>query len=62
VATLTLKFIDDQLADISKALNNIESGLQQFKEQNKTVNLSEEAKGYLERLNAVDNERRTRRN
>lgn len=57
VATLTLKFIDEQLADISKELNNSETGLQQFKEHNKTVNLSEEAKGYLERLNEVDDER-----
>ena len=57
VATLTLKFIDDQLADISKELNNIETGLQQFKEHNKTVNLSEESKNYLDRLSAIDNER-----
>src|SRR5204863_3582118 len=39
VAALTLKFIDEQLADISKELNNIESALQQFKEHNKTVDL-----------------------
>jgi tyrosine-protein kinase Etk/Wzc len=57
VATLTLKFIDEQLADISKELNNIESGLQQFKEHNKTVNLSEESKNYLTQLNAIDNDR-----
>src|SRR5258706_2250683 len=57
VATLTLKFVDAQLSDVSKELNNIESNLQQFKERNKTVNLSEESKGYLERLNEVDNDR-----
>jgi capsular exopolysaccharide synthesis family protein len=57
VATLTLKFIDEQLADISKELGSNETDLQQYKEHNKTVNLSEEAKSFLERLNAIDVER-----
>jgi capsular exopolysaccharide synthesis family protein len=57
VATLTLKFIDDQLTDISKELNNIETELQQFKEHNKTVDLSEESKNYLSRLSSIDNDR-----
>lgn len=57
VATLTLKFVDTLLANTSKELNNIETGLQQFKEHNKTANLSEESKNYLERLNEIDNER-----
>jgi tyrosine-protein kinase Etk/Wzc len=57
VATLTLKFIDEQLEDISKELGSNESELQQYKEHNKTVNLSEESKNYLERLNTIDAER-----
>ena len=57
VATLTLKFIEEQLADVSKELGSNESELQQYKEHNKTVNLSEESKNYLERLNTIDVER-----
>jgi capsular exopolysaccharide synthesis family protein len=57
VATLTLKFIDEQLADISKELGSNETELQHYKEHNKTVNLSEEAKSYLERLNNIDADR-----
>jgi len=57
VATLTLKFIDEQLEDITKELSSIESDLQQYKEHNKTVNLSEESKNFLERLNTIDIER-----
>lgn len=57
VATLTLKFIDEQLSDVSKELGSNESELQQYKEHNKTVNLSEESKNFLERLNIIDAER-----
>jgi len=57
VATLTLKFIDAQLADVSKELNSFETNLQQFKEHNKTVNLSEESKNFLSQLDEIDNNR-----
>ena len=57
VATLTLKFIDEQLGDKSKELSANESDLQEYKEHNKTINLSEESKNFLERLNALDAER-----
>jgi tyrosine-protein kinase Etk/Wzc len=57
VAGLTLKFIDEQLEEISKSLNSSELELQKFKEQKGTVDLSEESKAYLERVTAVDEER-----
>ncbi|MEY4593715.1 MAG: hypothetical protein RIQ47_125 [Bacteroidota bacterium] len=57
VAGLTLKFVDEQLDEISKTLNSTEQALQQFKEQKGTVNLSEESKAYLERVTAVDADR-----
>ena len=57
VASLTLQFLDDQLASTSKEVSSIESELQGFKESNKTVNLSEESKSVLDRLNAIDVEK-----
>lgn len=57
VAGLTLKFVDEQLDEISKTLNTTEQALQQFKEEKGTVNLSEESKAYLERVTAVDADR-----
>ncbi len=57
VAALTLKFVDEQLEEISKTLNATELDLQKFKEQKGTVNLSEESKAYLERVTAVDETR-----
>jgi tyrosine-protein kinase Etk/Wzc len=57
VAALTLKFIDEQLEEISKTLNATENELQKFKEQKGTVDLSEESRAYLERLTTVDESR-----
>lgn len=57
VAGLTLKFVDEQLEEISKTLNTTEQALQQFKEDKGTVNLSEESKAYLERVTSVDADR-----
>ncbi|MBK7570612.1 MAG: polysaccharide biosynthesis tyrosine autokinase [Bacteroidetes bacterium] len=57
VAALTLKFVDEQLEEISKTLNATELDLQKFKEEKGTVNLSEESKAYLERVTAVDETR-----
>jgi tyrosine-protein kinase Etk/Wzc len=57
VAGLTLKFIDEQLQDISKTLNTTELELQKFKEEKGTVDLSEESKAYLERVTAIDQDR-----
>lgn len=57
VAALTLKFVDEQLDEISKTLNVAELDLQKFKEQKGTVNLSEESKAYLERVTSVDETR-----
>ncbi len=57
VAGLTLKFVDEQLADISKALGSIEEDLQNFKEQKGTVDLSAESQAYLERLTNIDEDR-----
>lgn len=57
VASLTLKFVDEQLAGTSSVLSGIENQLQAFKEKNKTVNLSEEAKNILTKLNDIDAEK-----
>ena len=57
VAALTLKFVDEQLEEISKTLNATELDLQKFKESKGTVNLSEESKAYLERVTSVDETR-----
>lgn len=57
VASLTLDFVEDQLDQTSKAVSDVEAELQQFKERNKTVNLNEESKAFLERLNSVDMEK-----
>lgn len=57
VAGLTLKFIDEQLQDISKTLNTTELELQKFKEERGTVDLSEESRAYLERVTAIDETR-----
>lgn len=57
VASLTLKFVDQQMDATSNELSSIEQELQSYKEKNSTVNLSEEAKAYLERMNVLDVER-----
>lgn len=57
VAALTLKFVDEQLEEISKTLNKTELELQKFKEERGTVDLSEESKAYLERVTSVDENR-----
>ncbi|MEO8085853.1 MAG: Wzz/FepE/Etk N-terminal domain-containing protein, partial [Bacteroidota bacterium] len=57
VAGLTLKFVDEQLIDISKTLGGIEQDLQKFKEEKGTVNLSQESQAYLERLTNIDADR-----
>ncbi len=57
VAALTLKFVDEQLADISTTLHSTEQELQKFKEEKGTVNLSEESKAYLERVTSIDADR-----
>ncbi|MBT8195566.1 MAG: hypothetical protein KJO64_04015, partial [Bacteroidia bacterium] len=54
IASLTLHFVDDQLDNITGVLNGIEADLQNFKEKNGTVNLSEESNAMLDRLNQVD--------
>ena len=57
VASLTLNFVDEQLDQTSKAVSDVEIELQQFKERNETVNLNEESKAFLEKLNTVDMEK-----
>jgi capsular exopolysaccharide synthesis family protein len=57
VAALTLKFVDEQLEEISKTLNTTELELQKFKEEKGTVDLSEESKAFLERVTSVDENR-----
>lgn len=57
VASLTLKFVDEQLNETTDQLEAIEQELQSFKEKNKTVDLSLESKAILDRLNSVETER-----
>src|SRR5688572_16951994 len=57
VASLTLHFVNEQLDQTSKVVSDIEAELQGFKEENKTVNLSEESKAVLDKLNAIDIEK-----
>jgi capsular exopolysaccharide synthesis family protein len=57
VASLTLQFVDEQLEKTSEVVKSIEAELQEFKEENKTVNLSEESKSFLDRLNTMDVEK-----
>src|SRR4030095_317066 len=57
VAGLTLKFVDEQLSDISKTLGSIEQDLQKFKEEKGTVDLSQESQAYLERMTSIDADR-----
>jgi len=57
VASLTLKFVDEQLDTTSKQLSNIEEELQSFKENHKTVDLSIESKSILDKLNVIESDR-----
>lgn len=57
VASLTLKFVDQQLDTISQQLGSIEQSLQKFKEKNRTVDLSTESKEILEKINSVETDR-----
>jgi capsular exopolysaccharide synthesis family protein len=57
VAALTLKFVDEQLEEISKTLNTTELELQKFKEKQGMVDLSEESKSYLVRVTSIEQDR-----
>ncbi|MBL7924615.1 MAG: hypothetical protein JNL88_10495, partial [Bacteroidia bacterium] len=57
VASLTLKFVDEQLSSTGSMLSNNEQEMQAFKEKNKTVDLSEESKAVLQKLNVLDVDR-----
>lgn len=57
VAALTLQFVDQQLVNVGESLNQNEKDLQSFKEENRTVDLSEESKATLAKLNELDIER-----
>lgn len=54
VASLTLKFVDEQLETTSKQLSDIEHELQDFKEKHKTVDLSTESRAILDKINIVE--------
>lgn len=58
VASLTLQFVDEQLKRTTEVVDNIESELQQFKESNKTVDLTEESRAVLEKANTIEVEKR----
>lgn len=57
VASLTLKFVDDQLENTTRQLDEIERELQNFKEKNKTVDLSTESKAMLDKISAIESDR-----
>ncbi len=54
VAALTLKFVEDQLSHTGDSLGISEKQLQDFKEKNKTVDLSEESKAMVVKLSDLD--------
>jgi len=57
VASLTLKFVEEQLTSTGSMLSNNEQEMQAFKEKHKTVDLSEESKAVLQKLNILDIDR-----
>jgi tyrosine-protein kinase Etk/Wzc len=57
VAALTLQFVDQQLLSVGDMLSQNEKDLQDFKEVNRTVDLSEESKAMLVKLNDLDVQR-----
>lgn len=57
VASLTLKFVDEQLNTTGAMLSTTEKEMQDFKEKFKTVDLSEESKAMLSKLNTLDVDR-----
>ena len=57
VASLTLKFVEEQLNSTGSMLSSNEQEMQAFKEKNKTVDLSEESKSVLQKLNVLDLDR-----
>ncbi|MEO5570899.1 MAG: polysaccharide biosynthesis tyrosine autokinase [Bacteroidia bacterium] len=57
IASLTIKFVDQQLDSTNRDLSEVEHQLQEFKEKHKTVDLSEEAKAILEKINVVETDR-----
>ncbi|MBK7966522.1 MAG: polysaccharide biosynthesis tyrosine autokinase [Bacteroidetes bacterium] len=57
VASLTLKFVNEQLNSTGTMLSTNEQEMQAFKEKNKTVDLGEESKAVLLKLNVLDVDR-----
>lgn len=57
VASLTLKFVNEQLSSTGTMLSTNEQEMQAFKEKNKTVDLGEESKAVLQKLNVLDVDR-----
>lgn len=57
VAALTLQFVDQQLGSVGEMLKGNEKAMQEFKEENRTVDLSEESRAMLQKLNELDLER-----
>ena len=57
VAALTLKFVEDQLAFTGDSLSISEKQLQNFKEKNKTIDISEQSKAMLAKLSDLDIQR-----
>lgn len=57
VASLTLRFVDEQLNNTGTMLSDTEQRLQDFKEKNQTVDLNEQSRAMLVRVNELDVER-----
>ena len=53
----TIHFIDQQLENITDSLTSVENRLQNFKETNKTMNLSMEGKILYEKLEQLENQK-----
>lgn len=57
VASLTLHFVNEQLDTIGNTLNSFSQSLQNFKEKNGIVSLTDESKAILDRLSSADADR-----
>jgi capsular exopolysaccharide synthesis family protein len=54
VALRTLRFIEDRLSHVSKELDSVESGIQQYRDRSGVVDISEQSKQYLQNIESND--------
>ncbi len=57
IAVNTIKFIDEQLANIADSLSNVENKLEAFRQYNKIIDISKEGMAIFERLEKLQSEK-----